>query len=71
MPENNIEPWYKTEGYLNHKEQAQFLGLDPMSLSSALSRGVYTYPRIKVARRYWAKRCDIMKSLQENHRVGK
>ncbi len=61
--------YFKEEGFLDHKQQAEFFGITETSLSSAICRGTYTYPRYQVGKRKLARKEDILKSIEETRKV--
>lgn len=75
MPEKNntqqnTRTWWETDERLDHSGQAAFLGIKPQSLSAAISRGEYKYPRYKVGKKQWARKAEIVKYIEEERRVA-
>jgi len=63
-----MNTWWETER-MSHEETAKMLGIKTGSLSSGLSRGLYSFKRYKVGRKHWYRKSEVLKSIEQNHGV--
>ncbi|MES9950053.1 MAG: helix-turn-helix domain-containing protein [Candidatus Thiodiazotropha sp.] len=64
-----LETWWESPEKLTHEECARFLGIDPRSLSSALSRGHYKFTRYRIGRRNYFRKSEVLAEIEQNHAV--
>ncbi|MBT3038827.1 MAG: DNA-binding protein [Candidatus Thiodiazotropha sp. (ex Codakia orbicularis)] len=62
--------WWESNDRMTREECAEFIGITPGSLSSALSRGVYSFPKYRVGKQTFFRKSEVLADIEKNRVTG-